>query len=312
MDKYALRVANLLVGNEESAAALEMTLAGPELEAGCDLLVAVCGAYMSPRLDGEELPMWRPVLVPRGARLSFGSAKFGCRAYLAVAGGIDVPLVLGSRSTDLRAGIGGFSGRALAAGDALPCGAGAAAPSPWAAAWMAALAQRRAAGDSGRQGSAWAAWYAPPFVYGGGGDGGIELRAMPGTAHGLFGEDARARFYRERYRVAPASDRMGVRLDGPPPVRESRAELLSHGVLPGAVQVPDGAGPIVLAAGCQTTGGYPVIAQVATVDLPLLAQAKPGDWVRFRPIALAEAQRLDLMLERAMRVLKTAIRCRLP
>jgi antagonist of KipI len=105
---------------------------------------------------------------------------------------------------------------------------------------------------------------------------------------------------------------MGVRLDGPPPVRESRAELLSHGVLPGAVQVPDGAGPIVLAAGCQTTGGYPVIAQVATVDLPLLAQAKPGDWVRFRPIALAEAQRLDLMLERAMRVLKTAIRCRLP
>ncbi|MGG4035214.1 biotin-dependent carboxyltransferase family protein, partial [Paenibacillus cisolokensis] len=121
MDKYALRVANLLVGNEESAAALEMTLAGPELEAGCDLLVAVCGAYMSPRLDGEELPMWRPVLVPRGARLSFGSAKFGCRAYLAVAGGIDVPLVLGSRSTDLRAGIGGFSGRALAAGDALPC-----------------------------------------------------------------------------------------------------------------------------------------------------------------------------------------------
>lgn len=308
MDSYALRVANLLVGNGEAAAALELALVGPELEAQNDMLIAVCGAYMAPTIDGEELPMWRPVWVRSGAVLRFASAINGCRAYIAVAGGIGVPEVLGSRSTYARAALGGLGGRRLAAGDVVPCGsAGAAAASRWAAAWMAALAALA---------GGWAAapWFAQPLAYGGGSsdDDGIELRAMPGSEFGQFSEAARTALYRERYRVAPDSDRMGCRLDGSPLTRTTHAELLSHGVTAGAVQVPSGGGPIVLAADCQTTGGYPKIAHVASVDLPLLAQAKPGDTIRFRQVSLEEAQRLELARERELRQLALAIRCRLP
>ncbi|WP_167194898.1 biotin-dependent carboxyltransferase family protein [Paenibacillus sp. BK720] len=321
MDRYALRMANLLVGNEEGEAGLEVTLVGPELEAGTDLLLSVCGAYLEPTIDGEELPMWRPVFVPRGAVLRFGRAVSGCRAYVAAAGGFGVPRELGSRSTDARAALGGLAGRRLAAGDALPCGAaqGAAAPSRWAAAWATALARQGEAAASAPEGAGrrlpWAAapWFAPPGAYGGGdGEDGIVLRAMPGSEHGQFSAAAREALYRERYTVAPASDRMGCRLTGTPLARESRAELLSHGVTPGAVQVPPGGGPIILAADCQTTGGYPKIAHVATVDMPLLAQAKPGDTIRFQPVTLGEAQRLDRKREQDIRYLAAAIRSRQP
>jgi len=317
MDSYALHVANMLVGNEAGAACLELTLAGPELEAREELLVAVCGADMGAHIDGEPLPLWRPVLLRRGARLRFGMARSGCRAYVAVAGGIGVPIVMGSRSTDARAAIGGIAGRRIAAGDAIPCGVagGAAAPSPWAAAWTAALAQQCAAAERADRPALWAAapWFAPPVAYAGGaGDDGIVLRAMPGSEYGQFSEAARTALYRERYIVAQGSDRMGCRLAGTPLVREARAELRSHGLMPGAVQVPHGAGPIVLAADCQTTGGYPKIAHVAAVDMPLLAQAKPGDAIRFQPVEVARAQRLLLQREREMRGLAAAIRCRKP
>lgn len=307
MDSYALRVANMLVGNEESAAALELTMVGPKLTVRGDMLIAVCGADMSPTVDGEELPMWRPVLVRSGAVLRFGSAVSGCRAYIAAAGGIGVPEVLGSRSTYAHAALGGLGGRRIAAGDVVPCGSGgAAAASLWAAVWMAALAARP---------GSWAAapWFAPPQAYGGGSEGdGIMLRTMPGSEFGQFSEAARTAFYRERYRVSPESDRMGCRLAGSPLARDTHAELLSHGVMPGAVQVPSGGGPIVLAADCQTTGGYPKIAHVAGVDLPLLAQAKPGDTIRFTRVSLEETQRLELDRERELRQLALAIRCRLP
>ncbi|WP_435169984.1 biotin-dependent carboxyltransferase family protein [Paenibacillus glycanilyticus] len=320
MDRYALRMANLLVGNEEGEAGLEVTLVGPELRVDTDLLISVCGAYLEPTIDGEELPMWRPVFVPRGAVLRFGRAVSGCRAYVAAAGGFGVPRELGSRSTDARAALGGLAGRRLAAGDALPCGAahGAAAPSRWAAAWAAALSRQgeasaaKAPEGAGRR-LPWAAapWFAPPGAYGGDEDG-IVLRAMPGSEHGQFSAAAREAFFRERYAIAPASDRMGCRLIGTPLARESRAELLSHGVTPGAVQVPPGGGPIILAADCQTTGGYPKIAHVATVDMPLLAQAKPGDTIRFQPVTLDEAQRLDRQREQDIRYLAAAIRSRQP
>lgn len=321
MDSYALRIANLLVGNEEGEAGLEITLVGPELAIETDLLIAVCGAYMEPTIDGEELPMWRPVFVPRGAVLRFGRAVSGCRVYVAAAGGFGVARELGSRSTDVRAALGGLAGRRLAAGDALPCGAGqsAAAPSRWAAAWRTALSRLGEAAATAPHGAGrrlpWAAapWYAPPAAYGGGdGEAGIVLRAMPGSEYGQFSVAAREALFRERYIIAPASDRMGCRLIGTPLARMSRAELLSHGVTPGAVQVPPGGGPIILAADCQTTGGYPKIAHVATVDMPLLAQAKPGDAIRFQPVSLAEAQRLDRQREQDIRMLAAAIRSRQP
>ncbi|MFX3632973.1 MAG: allophanate hydrolase subunit 2 family protein, partial [Candidatus Pristimantibacillus sp.] len=177
------------------------------------------------------------------------------------------------------------------------------------AAWSAAL-QRETASRR----SAWAAgpWFAPPRAYSGGSEDGIVLRAMPGSEHGQFSEAARGAFYRERYRIAPASDRMGCRLEGAPLERLNRAELLSHGVMPGTVQVPPGGGPIILAADCQTTGGYPRIAHVASVDMPLLAQAKPGDPIYFQPITLEEAQQLDFTSEMGMRELAASIRTRWP
>lgn len=313
MDDYALKVSNLLVGNDTSCAVLEMALTGAELLAETDLLIALCGAYMEPTADGEELPMWRPVLVKRGAVIRLRGALSGSRVYLAAAGGIGAPKVMGSRSTDVRAGLGGLAGRRLAAGDAVPCGAagGAAAPSGWAAAWMAALERNRAAAEAqaGRP-VRWAAapWYAPPAAYGGGSEDGIELRAMPGAGRPMEA----AALFRERYEAAPASDRMGLRLAGPPIESGTRAELLSHGVTPGAVQLPPGGAPIVLAADCQTTGGYPVIAHVASVDMPLLAQVRPGDAIRFVPVTLEEAQRLDRARGQELRALAAAIRCRLP
>ncbi|MWC29020.1 biotin-dependent carboxyltransferase family protein [Paenibacillus sp. MMS18-CY102] len=313
MDPYAMRVANMLVGNDESAAGLELTLMGPTMTAATDLLVAVTGADMAPQLDGRELAMWRPVHVPAGATLTFGAARLGCRAYVAAAGGIGTPPALGSRSTDVRAAIGGIAGRPLRAGDAVPCGsaAGAAAPSAWAAAWLAALAKPRAASSIGRPATG-AAWYAPPQAYGGAGPGGIELRVMPGSEYGQFTEAARTAFFSGRYRVSAASDRMGVRLEGSPLPRAERSELPSHGIVPGVVQVPDGGLPIVLGADCQTTGGYPKLAHVVSVDFPLLAQAKPGDYISFRPICLREAQRLLRIREAELRALAAAIHLRQP
>jgi len=323
MDEVALRTANLIVGNPEGAAALEMTLAGAELEAADDLLIAVTGAEMSPAADGGRLPMGRPVWVRRGTVIRFGRAARGCRAYVAVAGGIDVPPVLGGRGTDIRAGFGGADGRPLRAGDALPAGAPsarAAAPraggAPGAGAPAGAGAAAAPAAAAGR---AWAApgWCALPGGFAGGGSArdaadGVVLRAVPFADTDAFTAESRERFFREPYTAAPDSDRMGVRLAGPPLSLTVRTEMRSRGVLPGAVQVPSGGQPIVLGADCQTTGGYPVIAHVAAVDLPLLAQVRPGDRVRFRPVGLDEAHRLLLRREANMRLLAAGLRCRLP
>lgn len=304
MDRYALRMANLLVGNPEGTAALELTLIGPQLRLESDLLLAVCGATMPPSIDGEELPLWRPVWARSGAVLTFGAATGGCRAYLAAGGGFVADEALGSRGTDARAGIGGLAGRPLRGGDALRC----AAPSPLAAARRETLAARAAAEPAGRRRD-WAAagWFAPPLAYGGASEDGIELRVVPGAEYGQFREAARTALMRERYRVAPASDRMGVRLDGPPLERADGGELPSHGVVAGTIQVPAGGSPIILAADCQTTGGYPKIAHVITADLPLLAQCKPGDWITFAEFTLAEAQRLYLACERSMKLLAVAM-----
>jgi len=312
MDTYALRAANALVGNPPDAAALELTLGGSAFIAGGELLAAVCGADLTATLDGEPLPLWRPVLLPRGSRLAFGGAAAGCRAYVAVAGGFAVPPALGSRATDVRAAIGGFAGRPLAAGDTLPCGAACApAAAAWAAAWLAALQRSRAAAPDRRKPAA-APWFLPPQAYGGYTAAGIVLRAMPGPAFGQLEEAARTALFAEPFRAAPASDRMGVRLSGPMLASGGRAEMLSHGVLPGAVQLPAGGRPIVLGADGQTTGGYPVIAHVASVDLPLLGQIKPGDTVRFERIELAAAHRLLAEAEAGLRQAAAAIRLRLP
>lgn len=269
MDRFALRVANLLVGNEENTAALEFTLAGPEIEFPEPALVAAAGA------DFGALPLWRPVSLPAGTVLKFGLAASGCRGYLAIAGGFAVSRVLGSASTFVRGNFGGV-GRALRDGDVL------AAPD----------VHRHVAEH----------WRMDPRIlppYG----GAPTVCVLPGAQASEFG----AAFFEHRYTVTAQSDRMGFRLKGAPLVRQSGAELRSGTVVPGTVQVPPDGQPIVLMADAQTIGGYPQIAHVISADLPLVAQLRPGDSVQFRAIELDEAHELTLARERALAMLRQGL-----
>ncbi|HEX2779922.1 MAG TPA: biotin-dependent carboxyltransferase family protein [Gemmatimonadaceae bacterium] len=277
MDAHAARLANLLVGNLESAALLEATLLGPALRFAGATTVALGGADFGATLDGEALAPWRAVAVSAGATLELGAARDGCRAYIAIAGGIEVPAVLGSRSTYLPAAIGGLDGRALRRGDVLQ----ASVPGESRARRSLPVAQRP--------------------VY----DGNVRL--VPSEMLAALGDAARATLLGEEFRVSPDSDRMGCRLTGPRLGGAAVPELLSSGATMGTVQLPPGGAPIVLMADHQTTGGYPVLGHVATVDLGKVAQLRPGDPIRFTGISLDDAQRLYLERERAIAALRRAL-----
>jgi len=298
MDPFALRAANLLVGNGEGEAALEITLDGPALKFHRDALIALCGGDLSPSLDGAPVPMWRPVWVREGGVLRFGVPGLGCRAYLAVAGGFDAALVMGSRSTDLRAALGGWKGRRLQAGDVV----GFRPPSPLSERIASRLTARL---DPGQR-SAAAPWRISADLtprYG----RNPAVRALPGPEWERFDAKAREAFWSGTFSVSPASDRMGYRLSGPALRLAEPFDMISEAVSFGTVQVPPDGNPIVLMADRQTTGGYPRIAQVIAVDLPVMAQVSPGRNVRFRPVALEEAEKLLLVREAELLKLKAGI-----
>jgi antagonist of KipI len=295
MDPFAFRVANMLAGNPEDLAGLEITLSGPELEFSQDVRIAVCGAEFS------GLPSWRPLFARAGERVRFGECRKGCRAYLAVAGGISVPRVMGSRSTYLRGGLGGFRGRALRDGDLLEAGSDTAAPVP---AGSVGSAPRKFEGPAPRkfEGSFFVspflmpAYCASPIV-----------RVVRGAQAGEFFEALGS----GEFRVTAHSDRMGLRLSGGAIGRHSGGELASSAVAPGTIQVPPDGQPIVLMADAQSIGGYPQAAHAITVDLPILAQLRPGDALRFREVPLDEAQHEILKRERELAVLREGVRQRL-
>ncbi|MBO7746958.1 biotin-dependent carboxyltransferase [Paenibacillus sp. MWE-103] len=293
MDAFALRVANLLVGNAEHDAGLEITMVGPEIYFSEAALIAVCGGDLAPELNGRELPAWRTVYAPEGSRLRFGPARLGCRAYLAVAGGLDVPERMGSRSTYLRAGIGGHEGRALRKGDRLPVGA----RSPGSLA-LAGLIAREGQDEAAVSGWSVASELRPAYA------AQPTIRAVAGRELALFDDESRGRFFGEAFAVKTESDRMGYRLAGEALRLKEKREMISSAVTFGTVQVPPDGQPIVLMADRQTTGGYPKIAQAASVDLPLLAQTPLGGKVRFEEISLAEAQRQYLLREKGIRALR--------
>lgn len=256
MDSFALRLANLLVGNAEDAAVLECTLLGPELVFSADTLIALGGA------EFEGLAAWQPQVVGAGSRLKLGAARKGSRGYLAVAGGIDVPVVLGSRSTYVRAGFGGFQGRALRDGDVL----------------SGVDVARRLTNH----------WRIDPRILPGYAETGT-VRVVRGAQLEEFG----GALFAAEFKILPQSDRMGIRLGGAKLTRIGGAtELVSSAVAPGTVQVPPDGQPIVLMADAQTLGGYPQAAQVISVDLPLMAQLRPGDRVKFAEVTLEQAQKL--------------------
>ncbi|MBL0387109.1 biotin-dependent carboxyltransferase family protein [Tumebacillus sp. ITR2] len=289
VDAFALRVANLLVGNSEGAAGVEITVRGPRLEFLKDRLIAVCGADLSPTLNGTAVKLWRPVSVSRGSILEFGAPRLGCRAYLALAGGLDVPVILGSRSTYLRGGL----GRAMKDGDVVGTGR--------ASAWASRMLQKLSSSDAKT-----ASWYLSPALLPPYSPSPV-LRVIPGNQFETFSQACRERFFQSAYSVTPQSDRMGCRLAGTPLEVETTQEMISEAVTFGTVQVPPQGQPILLLADRQTTGGYPKIAQVAAVDLPLAAQLKPGDSVRFQEITLSEAHALFLAREAALTSLRFAL-----
>ena len=286
MDRMAARVGNLLVGNDVSAATLETTLIGPSLLFTEETLIAITGADLEAAVGTTAIPLWHPALLPAGTTLHFGRALRGCRAYVAVAGGIDVPAVFGSRSTYLRAEFGGFEGRALHAGDQLAIGQSSALSHQ--------IAASMRAGARGH--TTVARWSAGVSIRTRLSDDAV-VRLIRGAHTDLLSEASLAVLVGSRFRVSASSDRMGYRLDGETLTLRAPTELLSEGVAFGTVQLPPGGSPIVLMADRQTTGGYPRIGEVASVDLGLVAQLKPGDQLRFRFVALEEAQQLYLVWE---------------
>jgi antagonist of KipI len=278
MDPVALRAGNHLVCNHSDAAGLEMTITGARIDFQDDALIALCGADMGARIADVAIPPWRAVYVQQGSILSIGQARRGCRAYLAVAGGIDVPEVLESRSTHLRAGLGGFHGRALRAGDTLAIGA---------ASDGADNLMRRTAGAMGPFPFALSARTMDPAgLYREG-----PIRFLPGPDWDLVDESDQRTWTTTRYTVSDKSDRMGYRLQGSLLRSVGRVERISTAVVTGTVQVPPGGEPIVLMVDRQTTGGYPMVAQVIGVDLPSLAQKRPGEEISFEIISLDDARR---------------------
>ena len=271
MDRFATRAANLLVGNDEGAAVLEATFMGPELEFTSDATVAVTGADLPPKVDGNPRESWTSFAVKKGQVLSFDFLKKGARAYIAVSGGIDVPVVLGSRSTYALGALGGFKGRKLDAGDELPVGKGGGKEGRTVAANL-----RRAPGNP------------------------AELRVVPGLYWHRITSDAGKHFYADTWKVAPEADRIGYRFKGGRALEfVPRTQPFGAGSDPsnivdacypyGSVQVPGGTEPIVLHRDAVSGGGYCMVGTVISADMDLIGQLQPHTPTRFVEVDLEGA-----------------------
>jgi biotin-dependent carboxylase-like uncharacterized protein len=272
MDRFAMRCANLLVGNDEGAAGLECVFMGPELEFRSEAVVAVTGAELAPKVDGDERPTWTSFRVKAGQILSFGFLKSGARAYVAISGGIDVPVVLGSRSTYPLGALGGFEGRSLAAGDELAVGG---------------------AGRSGEGRTVPESLRRMPGKP-------AELRVLPGLYwHRITAASGRD-FFADTWKVAPEADRIGYRFRGGRPlVFVPRKQPFGAGSDPsnivdacypyGSIQVPGGTEPIVLHRDAVSGGGYMMVGTVISADMDLIGQMQPHTEARFVEVDMATA-----------------------
>jgi antagonist of KipI len=275
MDRRAFVLANRLVGNPDGAAALECTVAGPRFQARTSVVCAVTGADVPVAVNDAPAPMWTTLALSAGDTLKIGAARAGVRAYVAFAGGIDVPRVLGSRATFLRGRLGGLGGRALKKDDALSLGPATSSP------------RRRVKVVS-----------IPPL------ESEPTLRVVLGPQDDRFTEEGIATFLGAAYEVLPQSDRMGARLRGSRITHRRGHDIVSDGIALGSVQVPGDGQPIVLLVDRQSTGGYTKIATVCSVDIARLGQTRPGHRVHFQAVALARAHEL---LRESVVSLETAV-----
>ncbi|HEY3423470.1 MAG TPA: biotin-dependent carboxyltransferase family protein [Negativicutes bacterium] len=262
MDRYAYRIANLLAGNKKGAAVIEMTGVGAAFKFDEEQLIAVCGADMQGKINGAPLDNWSSLLVPKRGEIRFGAAATGYRTYLAIRGGIDVPSVLGSRSTYTGAKIGGYEGRILRQGDVLYVGQDSEAQ---------ALSQKLPFQYIPHYGAEW------------------NLRVLLGPQDNLFTQEAIDTFFTGTYTVAAPSDRVNYQLTGPRIPTIGKADIVSDAVGLGAIQIPAYGMPYIVAADHGTTRGFAKLGYVIQVDLAKLAQAKPGDKVRFTSVTEPEA-----------------------
>lgn len=277
-DPIALRLGNRLVGNADGAAGLEMTLLGGTFLFPQGAVVALAGSDFTANLDGVPVELWTSVKTSPGQKLSLGHTRSGARCYLCVQGGVAVDPFLGSASTHVLSRLGGFEGRALRKGDVLNTGP---AGGPFRKRKLAQWAREA---------------LAPRKI----------LRVTPGPQAGWFPASSQQLFYTCTYRVAEESNRMGLRLEGPPIPARSGGEMITEGVSLGAIQVPDGGLPIILFVEQQTTGGYPKIANVISADLPGVGQLRPRDEVRFELVGW-DAARLLLRDQEALLASKELI-----
>ncbi len=268
MDRLALVIGNALVGNADEAAALELCLPPALMRFDADCVIALTGADCAARLDGATFPVGNAMQAKAGIMLELSRPTRGARAYLCVRGGIDVPVLMGSRSTDLQTQSGGFAGRMIRRGDVLRVRSGDSSPYPAGGGLPARAAS-------------------PPHLHWPKDDG--PIRVMPAPEFAEFAPESRAALLEADWRVSPQSNRMGFRLEGPALTRVAQHELTSHAVFPGIIQVPEGGAPIVLMADAHTTGGYPRIATVIAADQWRLAQVPPGGSLRFSLCTRADA-----------------------
>jgi len=275
-DTFSIRIGNHLVGNPENDAGLEITLMGPTIKALTEAAVSVTGADLQPMINGEPIQMWRSHLLRKGEVLSFKGRRSGCRTYLAIGGGISVPVVMGSRSTNLAARFGGLDGRPLKKGDIL----------------CSELPAAHLKTEAITLDCAWIPIYATEE----------RLRVIAGPQDHHFSDSSKELFLSSRFRVTPQSDRTGIRLVGPRiEAREGlEASILSEGVVPGAIQVPGDSQPIIL-LGETVTGGYRKIATVISADLHLLGQLTPGNTVEFVEVSMDTADALMREMEQLIR-----------
>ena len=280
MDPRAHRLANALAGNDPDAATLEVTLIGPELEFEEARTVAVAGAEFALTVDGRVEQVHRRFTVGPGSRLRFGARSRGARAYVAIAGGLAVPPAFGSRATHLVSGIGGFEGRALAAGDRIPLGQIPTGirlkPDP--------------IGDDALRMPGKPA----------------RIRVLPGPQHDRFVDNALETLQSAPYTIAKDSDRMGFRLQGPPLRHRAGADIISDATPLGVLQVPASEQPVLLMADRQTTGGYPKLATIITADIGLAGQLAPGDTIAFAVCSRADAIAALIAEERALMAIEVS------
>ena len=284
MDDFSLMLANMLVENDPSDACLEITMLGPELEVLHGTQIAVAGD-ISLQINGQDSELWQTTTIRKGDMVSFGKVRSGCRAYLAARGGIDAPVVLGSRSTYVRGEIGGTHGRQLKAGDYIE--------------GFDAVHLVDHCLYLPRE-------LIPSF------SAEIDVDVVLGPQLGSFTEKGVKTFLSSSYTVTVEADRMGYRLEGTGIERSERVDTISDAILPGSVQVPANGKPIVTMRDAQTTGGYPKIATVVSPDLHVLGQAKPNDKVCFHKITLSEAHRRLLDYKKMFSVIESKLHRRFP